>query len=91
MGLTEAEAAAELGGAKVRVVLRPLSKVDRAIAEGEEEGFIKVVCRASDLRIVGATVVAPGAGEIISEFALAIERKLKLPQLATVTRAHPAI
>jgi len=47
VGLTEVEAKAELGGAKVRVVMRQLSKVDRAVAEGEEEGFIKVVCRES--------------------------------------------
>ena len=47
MGLTEAEAKAELGEAKVRVVMRQLSTVDRAIAEGEEEGFIKVLCRES--------------------------------------------
>lgn len=91
VGLTEAEATAELGAAKVRVVRRPLSKVDRAIAEGEEEGFIKVVCRASDLKILGATVVAPGAGEIISEFAVAIDRKLKLPALATIMHVYPAI
>ena len=64
VGLTEAEAKAELGDAKVRVVMTPLSKVDRAIAEGEEEGFIKVVCRESDLKILGATVVAPGAGRV---------------------------
>ena len=48
MGLTEAEARAELGEAKVRVVMRQLSKVDRAVAEGEEEGFIKVVGRESE-------------------------------------------
>ena len=70
VGLSEAEAVAELGASKVRVVMRELSQIDRAIAEGYEEGFIKVVCRASDLRILGATVVAPAAGEIISEFAV---------------------
>lgn len=91
VGLTEAEAKAELGDNKVRVVMRQLSKVDRAIAEGEEEGFIKVICRESDLKILGATVVAPGAGDIISEFAVAIDRKLKLPQLATVMHVYPAI
>jgi len=48
VGLTEAEAKAELGDNKVRVVMRQLSKVDRAIAEGEEDGFIKVACRESE-------------------------------------------
>jgi pyruvate/2-oxoglutarate dehydrogenase complex dihydrolipoamide dehydrogenase (E3) component len=66
--------------------------VDRAVCEGDEaEGFIKVVCRASDLRLLGATVVAPGAGEIIAEFSVAISAKLKLPALAKVMHVYPAI
>jgi len=93
VGLTEAEAKRQLGVAKVRVVTRPLREVDRAIAEGEEEGFLKVVCRSSrsDLTLLGATVVAPGAGEIIGEFAVAVAQKMKLTALATIMHVYPAI
>lgn len=52
--------------------LLELSHVDRAIADGEEDGFVKVHVRKGTDRILGATIAARHAGEIISELTLAM-------------------
>jgi len=49
--------------------------IDRAILDGETEGFVKIHCRAGSDEILGATVVAQTAGDIISELTLAMQSK----------------
>lgn len=92
VGLSEEEAAA-LGG---RVAFLPLTEVDRAVAEGCTDGFLKVVVGprwpTGDLaggRVLGATVVAPRAGELIHEFALAIRTGIFPAHLALTVHAYP--
>jgi pyruvate/2-oxoglutarate dehydrogenase complex dihydrolipoamide dehydrogenase (E3) component len=76
-------------GLEIETFVRELRDVDRAIAEGEEEGFVKIhVARGSD-RIVGATVVARHAGEMISEISVAMAGKLGLSKLASVIHPYP--
>ncbi len=88
VGLTEAEARQEFGNGVVGVKLWPMSRTDRAVAENDQEGFIKVIHKKNG-KVLGATVVASRAGEIITEFALALKRGLKLFDLANVIHVYP--
>ncbi len=87
VGLTEAEAHEKFNG-QVRVTQWNLDQVDRAVTENDCDGFIKVVHRKNG-QILGATIVAERAGETITEFALALQRGLKLIDLANVIHAYP--
>jgi pyruvate/2-oxoglutarate dehydrogenase complex dihydrolipoamide dehydrogenase (E3) component len=68
---------------------RHLREVDRAIADGEEDGFVRVQVRKGTDRIVGATIVARHAGEMIGEITLAMVGNLGLKTLATVIHPYP--
>jgi pyruvate/2-oxoglutarate dehydrogenase complex dihydrolipoamide dehydrogenase (E3) component len=68
VGMYEQEATEK--GIDVETITVPLSEVDRAILDGEEEGFLKVHHRKG--KILGATLVARHAGEMISEITLAM-------------------
>jgi pyruvate/2-oxoglutarate dehydrogenase complex dihydrolipoamide dehydrogenase (E3) component len=63
--------------------------VDRAVCDGEEEGFVKIHVRDGSDRILGATVVARHAGEMISGLSLAISAGIGLRTLARVIHAYP--
>jgi pyruvate/2-oxoglutarate dehydrogenase complex dihydrolipoamide dehydrogenase (E3) component len=89
VGLTEAQARREHGSDDVRVWRQDLSHSDRARAESASGGEIRIV--TAKKRIVGAHALAPGAGELIGELALAIDRKLKLTDLASVVHVYPTI
>ncbi|MCZ6677609.1 MAG: mercuric reductase [Candidatus Poribacteria bacterium] len=71
------------------VFFKPLREVDRAIADGEEEGFVKVLARKGTDKILGATIVARHAGEMISEITLAMVGNLGLGTIATVIHSYP--
>lgn len=87
VGLTEAEARQKYGAA-VKVTYRPIHRADRAVAENDRDGFIKVVHRPNG-KLLGATIVAARAGEAITEFALALKRGLKLIDLAQFIHVYP--
>jgi pyruvate/2-oxoglutarate dehydrogenase complex dihydrolipoamide dehydrogenase (E3) component len=87
-GLTEAQARAEHGDA-VRVWRADLADSDRLRAEGTADGALHLVCARG--RLVGAHVLAPAAGEVIGELTLAIEQRLKLPDLAGVVHPYPTV
>jgi pyruvate/2-oxoglutarate dehydrogenase complex dihydrolipoamide dehydrogenase (E3) component len=76
-------------GIAVDMFIRPLDQVDRAIADGEEEGFVKVHVRKGTDEILGATIVARHAGEMISEITLAIVGRLGLKTLGDVIHTYP--
>jgi pyruvate/2-oxoglutarate dehydrogenase complex dihydrolipoamide dehydrogenase (E3) component len=88
-GLTEAQAREEHGDDAVAVWRRDLSHSDRARAESADEGEIRIVTAKG--RIVGAHALAPSAGELIGELALAIDQKLKLSDLASLVHVYPTI
>jgi pyruvate/2-oxoglutarate dehydrogenase complex dihydrolipoamide dehydrogenase (E3) component len=76
-------------GIPVDTFVRRLEEVDRAIADGEEEGFVKVhVKRGTDI-ILGATIVARHAGEMINEISLAMVGGLGLKTIAKVIHPYP--
>ncbi|HEV2785462.1 MAG TPA: FAD-dependent oxidoreductase, partial [Solirubrobacteraceae bacterium] len=88
-GLTEAQARAQHGARAVRVWRRDLAHSDRARTDSAADGELRIVTAKG--RIVGAHVLAPGAGELIGELALAIDRRIKLTELATVIHVYPTI
>jgi pyruvate/2-oxoglutarate dehydrogenase complex dihydrolipoamide dehydrogenase (E3) component len=63
--------------------------VDRAVADGEEGGFVKIHVLEGGDKILGATIVARHAGEMINELSLAMVAGIGLRKLAQVMRAYP--
>ena len=85
VGLTEEDA--RKGGDAVTVVTKPLHDVDRAILEEEEDGFAKVIVGGG--KIVGATLVAEHAGDLIHELALAMKLEAGPGALSALVHAYP--
>ncbi|WP_419956581.1 dihydrolipoyl dehydrogenase family protein [Neoroseomonas rubea] len=88
VGLTEA--AAREAGHEVSTLSQPLSGNDRAQAEGRTEGLAKVVLGRRG-RILGATIVAPRAGEMIGVWGLAIQQGLKIGAIASSLAPYPTM
>ena len=86
-GLTESEAR-ERHGDGVVVSRWPLADVDRALTDGETGGFVKAVHTPKG-RILGATIVAPRAGEMVHEWTLSIDHGIKLGDLARSIHVYP--
>ncbi|MDF5723124.1 MAG: mercuric reductase [Rhizonema sp. PD37] len=76
-------------GINVATIKIPFENVDRAIADGEEEGFVKILHKKGSDEILGATIVARHAGEMISLLTTAIVGKLGLNKLSTVIHPYP--
>ena len=76
-------------GIPVKTFTIPMHDVDRAIADGEETGFVKIHVREKTDRILGATVVAGHAGDMINEITLAMVAGVGLRTLARVIHAYP--
>ena len=72
-----------------QVFAKPLKEVDRAIIDGEEEGFVKILVKEGSDKILGATIVASHAGEMISEVTCAMAGKVGLSALAGVIHPYP--
>jgi pyruvate/2-oxoglutarate dehydrogenase complex dihydrolipoamide dehydrogenase (E3) component len=83
----ESEQAASRPG-PIRILRWPLAENDRAQAEHQTRGFIKVVTRPSG-RILGADIVAPGAGEMIHLWTLAVKERLKIGAVAGMIAPYP--
>jgi pyruvate/2-oxoglutarate dehydrogenase complex dihydrolipoamide dehydrogenase (E3) component len=73
----------------VRTFTIPMHDVDRAITDGEERGFVKIHVHDHSDRILGATIVARHAGEMINEITLAMVADIGLATLARVIHAYP--
>ena len=83
------EIAAQAQGIDFNVITIPGSSVDRAIAAGEEAGFVKIIHQLGSDRILGATIVSRHAGETISEITTAIVNKIGLNGLSGVIHPYP--
>ena len=88
VGLTEAEARER--GEPVSVLRSPFDDNDRALAERRTEGLIKVVAGRRG-RILGATIVGHGAGELIMPWCLAISSRLTLKAMVDTVAAYPTL
>ncbi len=81
--------AAQAEGIEVDTFTQPLNEVDRAILEGEDEGFVRVHVKKGTDTIVGATIVATNAGDMISEITLAMTHGLGLKKIASTIHPYP--
>ncbi len=87
VGMYEHEAQQQ--GMEVNTIKIMMSTVDRAITDGEEEGFVKIIHESKSDRILGATIVATHAGEMISEITAAMVNKIGLNGLSSVIHSYP--
>ena len=83
------EADAKERGIPVTTLTVPLSDVDRALLDGETEGFARVHLRKGSDRILGATIVASHAGEMINEFSLAMTAGLGISAIGKTIHPYP--
>ena len=89
VGLTEDEARKQ--GVKVGVGKFPWAASGRAIANGRDEGFTKLIFDAETHRILGGGIVGTGAGDLISELALAIEMGADAVDIGKTIHPHPTL
>ncbi|HUT93910.1 MAG TPA: mercuric reductase [Thermoguttaceae bacterium] len=87
VGLYEHEAQEK--GISVQTFVQELHDVDRAVLDGQDEGFVKIHVRAGTDRILGATIVAEHAGDTISEITTAMTGKMGLGGLSSVIHPYP--
>ncbi|PSB52950.1 FAD-containing oxidoreductase [filamentous cyanobacterium Phorm 6] len=87
VGMGEAEAKAK--DISIDTFLIPFSQVDRAIIDGEEEGFVKINVKKGSDKILGATIVARHAGDMISEITLAMVNNIGLGKIASTIHPYP--
>jgi pyruvate/2-oxoglutarate dehydrogenase complex dihydrolipoamide dehydrogenase (E3) component len=85
VGLTEAEATA--AGHRIGILRWPLADNDRAVAERDVAGLVKLVVGGN--RVLGAGILAPNAGEMIGLWGLAIAQRTKLNVLASLIIPYP--
>lgn len=89
VGLTEEEAKAQ--GIAIEKGLFPWQASGRAIANNRDEGFTKLLFDAETKRILGGGIVGVGAGDLISEIALAIEMGADQVDIASTIHPHPTL
>jgi pyruvate/2-oxoglutarate dehydrogenase complex dihydrolipoamide dehydrogenase (E3) component len=88
VGLTEDDAKARHGD--VATYRYEFADLDRAIVDAETKGFVKIVTRPNG-KILGSTVVASGAGNLIMPLVLAMRRGIRLPQLSQIVYPYPTM
>ena len=89
VGLTEDEA--KKAGKNVGVAKFPWAASGRAIANARDEGFTKLIFDAETHRIVGGAIVGTGAGDLISELALAVEMGADATDIGKTIHPHPTL
>ncbi len=89
VGLSEAEAREKK--MEFEVVRFELEELDRAIAEGEEHGWVKVLTPPGKDKILGATIVGSHAGDLLAEFVLAMKHGLGLNKILGTIHAYPTL
>jgi pyruvate/2-oxoglutarate dehydrogenase complex dihydrolipoamide dehydrogenase (E3) component len=87
VGLTEAEAAAQ--GVAFDVTRYDLDDLDRAIAESEAHGFVKILTAKGSDHILGATIVGQHAGEILAEVTFAMKHNMGLRKILATIHPYP--
>ncbi|ENC6656686.1 FAD-dependent oxidoreductase [Aeromonas hydrophila] len=89
VGLNQKEARAQ--GIPFELTRFELAELDRAIADGERQGFIEVLTVPGKDQILGATIVGTHAGERIAEFVLAMRHRLGLGKILATIHAYPTL
>ncbi|NVH52000.1 dihydrolipoyl dehydrogenase [Photobacterium damselae subsp. damselae] len=89
VGLNEKEATAQ--GIEFDVVTYGIDDLDRAITDGEDHGFIKVITPKGKDTILGATIVGTNAGDLLAEFTLAMRHNLGLNKILATVHPYPTM
>lgn len=76
-------------GLEVQTITVPLAEVDRAVLDGEADGFARIHLEQGSDRILGATIVAEHSGDMINELTVAIQNGVGLSSLANVIHPYP--
>ena len=87
IGKTEEEV--KSSGIEYKIGKFPFLANSRARTSGETDGFVKIIVAKSDDRILGAHIIAIGAGELIGELCVGIEYKASSEDIARISHAHP--
>jgi pyruvate/2-oxoglutarate dehydrogenase complex dihydrolipoamide dehydrogenase (E3) component len=76
-------------GIEIETIKIPYTRIDRAIADHEESGFLKIHHKKGSDQILGATIVTNHAGEMISEITTAMVHQIGLSKLSSVIHPYP--
>ena len=68
-----------------------LADLDRAVVESEDAGFAKILTREGSDQILGVTIVAPHAGDLLHEFVVAMHAKVGLGKIASMIHIYPTL
>ena len=89
VGLSETEAREQ--GVDVEVTTYGIDDLDRAIADGDAHGLVKVLTRRGSDRILGVTIAGPHAGELIAEYVLAMKHGIGLNKILGTIHIYPTL
>jgi dihydrolipoamide dehydrogenase len=89
VGLGETEARARYGD--VRIGYFPLAACGKALIDGGETGFVKIIANPADGALLGGVIVGPKATELIAQLALAISAELTYEEIGATIHPHPTI
>jgi pyruvate/2-oxoglutarate dehydrogenase complex dihydrolipoamide dehydrogenase (E3) component/uncharacterized membrane protein YdjX (TVP38/TMEM64 family) len=89
VGINEQEARERKIACEVTVY--PLAELDRAIADGETAGFVKVLTRPGTDRILGVTIVGAHAGDLLAEYVLAMKQNIGLNRILGTIHIYPTL
>jgi len=87
VGLQEHQA----GTQGIRTAKVPFAAIGRALAAGDSDGFVKLIVDSSSNALLGGTITGPGASDLISELALAIEMGATVEDIALTIHPHPTL
>lgn len=85
------EMSAREHGIAYEVVRYDLAHLDRAITDGVNKGFVKILTKPGSDRILGATIVAAEAGELLAELVLAMKHGIGLKKILNIVHAYPTL
>lgn len=89
VGLNETEAAEK--GVAYETAVYPMADLDRAIADSEDHGFVKILTLPGKDKILGVTIVAAHASDIISEYVLAMKQRIGLNKILGTIHIYPTL
>jgi len=83
------ESELKAAGVEFETFTRQIKDVDRCMCDGITEGFVKITVKADTMQIIGCTICAPHAGDMISEVTLAMQYGITVPQIAGTIHPYP--
>ena len=89
MGVTESEAKAR--GLEIEIGKFPWAASGRALGNGRDDGFTKIITDKNTHKIIGAAIVGVNAGELLAETVLALEMDCDIHDIALTVHAHPTL